>query len=178
MSARPTRFGIAVLLILALTACNLPSSAATPAPDTAATSVAATLSSIMTFNASAPTSTSAVTDTPTLPPPTETGTPTPIPTPQNPLVVKDALCWLGPGPVYEVVSSVKKDARVEILGRGSSGSWWIIRNPIYKDPCWLLGDVLQFDTGFNISGLKVFDPPPTPTLTPRPTNTPTPTPVP
>jgi hypothetical protein len=176
MIPRLLKFGFGLTLALTLTACNLPSSEATPTPDSAATYVALTLSAIETSNASIPTA-EALTDTPT-PPPTETGTPTPIPTPQNPLVLKDALCWQGPGPVYEVVSSVKKDARVEILGRGSSGGWWIIRNPIYKDPCWLMGDVLQFDTGFNVSGLKVFDPPPTPTLTPRPTNTPTNTPLP
>jgi uncharacterized protein YgiM (DUF1202 family) len=101
----------------------------------------------------------------------ETATPAAAVTPQNPLVVKDSLCWIGPGTQYEVVSAVRNGQRVELLGRGSVGSWWIIRNPIYKDPCWVMADVLQFDTGYNLSGIAIFTPPATPTLTPTITPT-------
>jgi hypothetical protein len=176
MFTRLTRFGFCLILAITLAACNMPSSTTpTPALDAAATMVAATISAIQTSTALAPTaSVPVVTDTPTLAAPTGTATFTPFPTPQNPLVVKDALCWMGPGPAYEVVSSVKKDTRVELLGRGSTGAWWIISNPIYHDPCWLAADVLQLDAGFNLTNLKVFTPPPTPTATATSTATPTP----
>jgi uncharacterized protein YgiM (DUF1202 family) len=167
---RCTAFGLSLALILA--ACNMPTAQATPAPDVAATYVVATLSAIETANASAPVLVPAtVTQTST-----PTGTALPPATPQNPLVVKDALCWQGPGAVYEVTSSVKTGTRVELLGRGSVGAWWIIRNPIYHDPCWVQTDVLQIEAGYNLSGLQVFNPPPTPT--PIPTHTPTVTPTP
>ena len=171
MFPRLLRFGFGLTLALMLAACNLPLSDITPTPDTAGTAVAATLSAILTANASAPTLESG-TVTPTASP---TETALPLATPQNPLVVKDALCWQGPGPVYEVTSAVKAGTRVELLGRGSVGTWWIIRNPIYHDPCWVQADVLQIEAGYNLSGLKVFNPPPTPTFTPTPAPTKTPT---
>lgn len=150
-------------------ACNLPP--ATPRPaDLQATAVALTLASLGT-QVVLPTETlpTVVLQTPTQSfAPSETSTPIPIGTAQNPTVVLDALCWEGPGPAYEVVSAVRKSTQVVLLGRGSVGSWWVIDNPIYHDPCWVEADVLQFPTGFNLSGLKIFTPPPTPTLTPTP----------
>lgn len=175
MSARLLRFTVLGLsLVLILAACNIPTSQATPAPDAGVTFVVATLSAIETANASVPTLEPA-TVTPTALP---AETALPPATPQNPLVVKDALCWQGPGAAYEVTSSVKTGARVELLGRGSTGAWWIIRNPIYHDPCWVEADVLQIEAGYDLSGLQVFYPPPTPTLTPTQTSTPTVTPTP
>lgn len=178
---RLTRLGLILTLslILILSACNLPSAgtgAESPvAPEVLAqTVVAATLSAIQAETAAAPTA--------TVPPQEPSATPTvaftftPFPTPQDPLVLKDALCWLGPGPVYEVSSSVKTGIRVKLLGRGSVGAWWIIDNPRYHEPCWLQADVLQFDAGYDLTNLKVFNPPPTPT--PIPTDTPTVTPTP
>ena len=120
---RSIRLGFALTLGLILSACNLPSAGTTGptpvAPEALAqTAVAATLSAIQAETAAIPTG--------TVPPQEPTATPTvaftftPFPTPQNPLVVKDALCWMGPGPVYEVVSSVKTGIRVELqIGRAS-----------------------------------------------------------
>jgi len=178
MPVRLTRLGFVLTLglILVLSACNLPG-AGTGGPTSvlpealAQTAVAATMSAFQTAEALAPTATVAPQE-PTATP-TVAFTFTPFPTPQDPLVVKDALCWLGPGSVYEVSSSVKTGIRVELLGRGSVGAWWIIDNPRYHEPCWLQADVLQFDAGYDLTDLKVFTPPPTPT--PVPTDTPTPT---
>ncbi|MGE5249638.1 MAG: hypothetical protein ACM3QS_05435 [Bacteroidota bacterium] len=168
MSSPGTRIAVLLPLVAALVgACNLPP--ATPRPaDIQATSVALTVSALGTQIVLPPTSA----ETPTQAfAPSETNTAVPVGTPQKPLVVQDVLCWEGPGPVYEVVSAVKKGERVTLLGRGSTGAWWVIDNPIYHDPCWVVSDALQFDPGFNLSGLKVFNPPPTPT----PTYTPVPT---
>jgi hypothetical protein len=122
----------------------------------------------------------APTSTPT---PTEersAGTRTPLPTfpssTQRPTVVTATLCWLGPGAAYEVSSSVSVGLQVDLLGRDLTGDWWIIRGPIYHDPCWVMRDTLRIDPTFNTAGLPVYAVPPTPTPTPTETPTPTPTP--
>jgi hypothetical protein len=167
---------LALALVLLLASCNLPPNMA-PTPQYAQdTAVAGTVAALLTEAAPPPTAVLESTPTPT---PTlsiassATNTLIPAATPQNPLVVKDALCWEGPGTRYDVVSSVFTGTRVQLLGRGSIGAWWIIDNPRYHDPCWVMADVLQFDTGYNLSGIKVFTP--QPSSTPTPTNTPTPT---
>jgi len=172
------RIGIlTAILLLAAAACSFPAITTPTSVNIEQTAVMGTLSALGTQVAqtSAPVGeTVSPGDTATQPPlPSSTTPPQISPTPQNPLVVKASLCWQGPGPVYEVVSAVKQGERVTLLGRGSIAGWWIIDNPIYHDPCWVMADVLQFDTGFNISGLKVFNPPPTPT--PTSTKTPLPT---
>lgn len=168
---------VLLALMIITQACNLPASGG-PTPDAQGTAVAATLTAIQNM-AGAPPPVVGNTATP-VPPPTETSqpTPTPTPTPQNPLVLETSLCWVGPGDVYEVVSALKEGERVELLGQGSIPGWWIVKNPIYRDPCWVQANALQFDPGFNVSGLKVYYPPPTPTFTPSNTPTATYTPTP
>lgn len=178
---RPIMLQISILAILALASCTLPGTPTPPPPGERETSIAGTVSGMLTEAALAATPTLLVN---TLPPTTTsipaaaTNTFIPASTPQNPLVVKDALCWEGPGSQYLVVSAVKNGQRVELLGRGSIGAWWIIDNPIYHDPCWVNADVLQFDTGYNLSGIRIFTPAPTPTSTPSNTPTPSKTPNP
>jgi uncharacterized protein YgiM (DUF1202 family) len=108
--------------------------------------------------------------------PTITDTPAPTATPQNPLVLRDTLCWVGPGPQYDVVSALKTNTRVELIGRGTVTGWWVVTNPIYKDACWVKAADVQIEPGFDTSTLKLINPPPTPTPTPSQTPTPTPTP--
>ena len=157
-------FGLA--LLAALLACNLPAGVMNPileATSTAQPAAAATIALVP------------ATETPTpAQAATNTSLPSPTPTPQNPLVIIAALCWEGPGAIYEVVSAVKVGERVELLGRGSISGWWVIKNPIYRDPCWLPENTLQIDPGYNLSNLKVFSPPSTPTPTHLPSPTPTP----
>lgn len=164
------------ILSLLLASCGLSGAPTATPPGERETAIAGTVA-VMLTQAAVPTTAATASDaipTETEPAPaTASATLIPAVTPQNPLVVKDALCWEGPGTQYDVVSAVKNGQRVELLGRGSIGAWWIIDNPIYHDPCWVNADVLQFDTGYNLSGLKVFTPAPTPT--PTASNTPTPT---
>jgi len=155
------RAGIAMLVLAAL-ACNVPDSALTSTPDADATALAATLSVIQTTVA-APTH-------------TPTRTPTPVPGLQKTTVIVASLCWLGPGPAYEVSSAIGVGQEVDLIGRDINGDWWIIRGPIYHDPCWVLKNTLRIDPSFNLAALPIVSPPPTPT--PTPTNTPTPTPTP
>lgn len=93
---------------------------------------------------------------------------------QKPTVITSTLCWLGPGNAYEVSSSVSSGTQVDLIGKGSIAGWWIITNPIYHDPCWLMADTLQIDPSFDTSTLKIYYPPATATPTPLPTFTPTP----
>ena len=174
MRNQSRRFALlASILLLAILACNYPSVAATP--DVGATSVAATMSALRTGTSASQTVQPAGTETPaSVPVPTNTGTPQSTPTPQNPLVTHDALCWQGPGNVYEVVSAIKTGTRVELMGRASIPGWFIVRNPIYRDPCWIQATNLQIDPSYDLSVLKIYNPPPTPgpTETPVPTDTP------
>ena len=176
MRSRNTLITISLFLVLALGACNLPASREkTEIPqDLVATWAAATLSAL-TVSVPTPTIAPAPTESAT-PIPTATEAP-PTATPQNPLVLETTLCWKGPGDQYEVVSALKKDERVELIGQGSIAGWWIVNNPIYHDPCWAQARDLQIEPGYNTAALPIYTPPPTPTSTPSDTPTPTSTPT-
>ena len=105
-----------------------------------------------------------------------TDTPAPTATPQNPLVLRDTLCWIGPGSQYDVVSALQANTRIELIGRGTVTGWWVITNPIYKDACWVQAADVQIEPGFDISHLKIINPPPLPSPIWTPSLTPTPTP--
>ena len=161
------------ILILTGLACNLPQAAPQQA-----TPVINPANPISPVNPGNPTSQVqpppiAFTETPN---PTPTSTNTLQPTPQKPLVLKTTLCWVGPGTQFEVVSSLKQNESVEIIGRGSIEGWLIVRNPIYHDPCWAQASDLQIDASFDVNALQVYYPPPTPTRTPKPTPVPSATP--
>jgi hypothetical protein len=172
MRTHSTLITLGAILLALLGACNLPGAQEEEAPDTVATWVAATLTAMGT-SAPLPSSTpdpgANASATPL--PPTETAQP--AATPQNPLVLETVLCWQGPGNQFEVVSALKKDERVKLIGQASLPGWWIVDNPIYHDPCWAQAAYLQIEPGYNTSGLPVYTPPPTPTSTPTNTATPT-----
>ena len=153
-------------LILAMLACNLPQTAPPPlATETDLPTTAPLLIDTVT-----PLSTSAL--------PTDTASAVPVPTPQDPLVSRAALCWWGPGPVYDVISSLKENVRVKLVGRGSIPGWLLVDNPTYHVPCWVQDVYLEIEPGTDLSSLQIFTPPPTPTPSPAPTRTPTFTPTP
>ncbi len=170
------RTGLSLLCLglLALSAaCNLPK--ANTEAGQKATGIVETAAALLTGTAaSLPTPVPAT----AAPLPTDTSVPTQVPTPKPPTVISDALCWVGPGSQYEVVSAIRTGTQVELLGQGSIAGWLVVRNPIYHDPCWIEASRVQIDSGYDLSGLKIFYPPPSPTptstLTPTPTATPTP----
>jgi hypothetical protein len=161
-----------LLLTFLFASCNL-GGAEEESPDLVATWVAATLTA-MDVPAPVPSETlkPAVRATKT-PLPTASETARPTSTPQNPLVLETTLCWKGPGAQFEVVSALKKDERVELIGQASISGWWIVDNPIYHYPCWAQARHLQIEPGYNTSALPLYTPPPTPTATPTDTRTPT-----
>ncbi len=95
-------------------------------------------------------------------------TATPEPTPSPPSVATDALCWKGPGPAYEVVSSLAEGIEVTILGRGVEGDWWVIDNPRYPGVrCWAPGEDIEVEPNY-VYPSTLFEIPPLPTPTPEP----------
>jgi hypothetical protein len=158
-----------LVVVVAILACNYPTPS--PTPDVGATFVAGTLTALAQVS-SAPQSGSTTMDTSTSEA-TVTSLPSSTPTAGNPVVIHDALCSAGPGSAYEVVSSVKIGTSVELMGVGSIPGWYIIRNPVYHDPCWIAASNLQIDPGYNVSALKIFYPPSTPTSVPSATPVPT-----
>ncbi len=108
---------------------------------------------------------------------TPTITATPTATPSPPTIRRDTLCWLGPGPIYPVVSSIQQGTVVELLGVGALEGWFVINNPRFNLPCWVDADDLDVDPNLDLTVLIIFPVPPTPTPTPTPTFTPTATPT-
>lgn len=112
---------------------------------------------------------------------------TPIPPifqaePIIPIVNRDTLCWKGPGPAYDVVTSIQNGTEVELLGIGATENWLVINNPRYPGvDCWVDQDDLDLDPGLDLSSFNIFPIPllPTATHTPSPVPlTPTATPIP
>jgi hypothetical protein len=162
------RLVLASLIVSAATlACSI--TIGTQIPNARRTMLASTVFVMQTEAATM--QTPAPSDTPTLTPViTDTPTFTPLPTAQNPLVIRTTLCWRGPGPGYEVSSSLKANTRVILLGQGSIPGWWVVEGPVYHDPCWMYQQDLQIDPGYNFQGLRTYYPPdtPMPTKTKKP----------
>ena len=165
MDGHMKRFALAGFMVSAvLLACGFPLESQTPTAHQ--TVLAATVfvmqTEVSTLQSPEPSDTA--TFTPVI---TDTSTPSPFPTAQNPLVIHNTLCWLGPGPGYQVSSSLHAGTRVILLGQGSIPGWWVVEGPVYHDPCWTPQQDIQIDIGYDFSGLPIIDPP----ATPKPTKT-------
>lgn len=160
----PNRRGFILTIILAafaLLGCNLPIATATP--NSTENVLAGTLAALQTRAVMTATAQDIAGSTETPLPPTlakgqTSGS-------QNPVTVTDTLCWAGPGSQFEVVSAILKGTSVQLLGKATIPGWFIVRNPIYFDPCWIQASALQIDPTLDLSGLPLFNPPSTPTPT-------------
>jgi predicted outer membrane repeat protein len=85
----------------------------------------------------------------------------------NPYVLEVTLCWVGPGPAYETVSSLQPGTQVEILGTGEGGGYIVVNHPTHNLPCWVKEDDIDPD-GFDFSTATVHARPLLPTDTPYP----------
>lgn len=173
MQSAHRRISIAIVfLALLITGCSLPVTGALPTP--APGDYAGTIAAIQTISVQTATAqgfgAGATPLSPATLPPAATGTL------QSPVVVSDTLCWRGPGADYEVISAIKAGTAVSMLGRGAIAGWYILRNPIYGDPCWLQAGDLQIPAGYDVSTLPLFNPPwtatPTASVTPLVSSTP------
>jgi uncharacterized protein YgiM (DUF1202 family) len=147
---------LSLLLIIALSACNLPGGETTPTPDIALT-VSAQVQLL---------------ETPT---PLDTATPefTPTPgftsTPSVPTVTVsvNTNCRSGPGTQYALTGGVNVGQSAVVVGKNTSTGYWIINNLNGSGTCWLWG---QYATvSGNTANLPEYPIPPTPTPSSTPT---------
>ena len=165
-----SRHGLAIFtLILAMLACNLPSTEqATPASD-AQTAAAMTVQSLLVVTPATLTSTVS----PTVIPATISATVTPgskatiTPTYSAPiLTVKEQTnCRKGPGQDYEIVFTYLPGKRLSILGRYDPGNFWLVKSD--ESPagqCWLWGEYVEVVGSYWV--VPSVTPPPTSTIAP------------
>jgi hypothetical protein len=156
------------LLIVSLTACNLPSGESTPTPDLALTVTAQSLL----LQPSPFTSTPQYTSTPG---PTPTPGFTSTPTVPEVSVSTNTNCRTGPGTQYDLIGGLLVGEKAVVVGKNTSTGYWIINNPGKSGTCWLWG---QYATvSGNTVGLTEYAIPPTPTPSATPTSTATSTPT-
>lgn len=139
----------ALVLILAMMACNLPSNVPvteTPTLELLTPSVTQPL----------PTETATVTPPATnTPPATLTSTPSvPIAFPRD----VNVNCRLGPGTAWIAISALTVGQTAQIVGKNSDGSWWAVTDPLNSGRrCWVSGTVVN--TGGNLGGIPVVESP-------------------
>jgi len=133
------------MLVLALSACNLPSNA--PGTETP-TPAGITPSATQAFSTEAPTQTPLPSNTP---PATTTSTPTvPIALPRDVAVN----CRLGPGVAWIVLSALNVGTSSQIVGKTADTGWWYIVDPFSSGRnCWVSSSVTN--TGGNLAGIPV-----------------------
>ncbi|WKZ38966.1 MAG: SH3 domain-containing protein [Anaerolineales bacterium] len=157
---------LSLLLVAALSACNLPGGEdLTPTPDLALT-VTALAQPQETATPSLPLDTAT---------PEFTAAPESTPTPSVPTVTvsTNTNCRTGPSTQYDLIGGLNVGQSAEVVGKSTSTGYWIIRTP-GGGTCWLWG---QFATvSGNTANLPEYPTPPTPTpsLTPTATLTLTP----
>ena len=86
-----------------------------------------------------------------------------------PTINIDLLCWEGPGPAYNVVSSIVSGTQVELLGTGLNLRWLVIDNPRFPGAsCWVDKEKVDLDPELDLGSFQIFSVPPLPTATPVP----------
>lgn len=79
-------------------------------------------------------------------------------------IIEDTNCRTGPGQDYEIVVVLKAGNKTEILGRSTSGNYWVVKNPSGGSPCWIWGEYSTTSGSTHL--LPSMTPPPTATLHP------------
>lgn len=142
------RLSALLVLVLFLSACNLPSNV----PVTETPTLAVTVSPTLALSTEAPTQTALPSNTP---PPTTTSTPTvPVAFPRDVAVN----CRLGPGTGWIVLSGLSIGASSQITGKTGDGSWWQIIDPLSSGRrCWVAASVTN--TAGNVGSIPVVEAP-------------------
>ena len=157
----------AVILLMAIMACNLSPSGNSPTatPETATIEIGNEVPTPTETERPTETATSTPADTET---PTLTPEPSLTPTPELPHaeVSSDVYCRTGPSGAYELVVTLKGGDKVDVLARDLGAGYVFVSNPENPEQgCWVT------ETSLDISGdltpLPAFTPPPSPTLAPN-----------
>jgi hypothetical protein len=176
MYRRKSILFVSVLLIAALSACNLPAAGqATEETTTDGLALTVTAQALLIEQGSSqqepPTGQEAATATPEF---TATAGPTSTPSVPQVTVSIDTNCRTGPGVIYDNIGALFVGQVGTVVGKNSSTGYWIINNPGKTGTCWLFP---QYATvSGNTANLQEYSipPTPTPTATSTPTQTPTP----
>jgi|SRR5215208_1438843 len=142
---KPRSLLFTFVLILALSACNLPSNA--PRTETPTLTVATSAVTQPAFTETA-TQTAVPSNTP---PATITSTPTvPVASPKEVAVN----CRLGPSVAWIVLSGLSIGTSSQIVGKTADGGWWYIADPLSAGRnCWVSSSVTN--TGGNLANIPV-----------------------
>lgn len=176
MYRRKSILFVSVLLIAALSACNLPDGGqATEETTTDGLALTVTAQALLIEQGSSqqepPAGQDAATATPEF---TATAGPTSTPSVPQVTVSIDTNCRTGPGVIYDNIGALFVGQVGTVVGKNSSTGYWIINNPGKTGTCWLFP---QYATvSGNTANLQEYSipPTPTPTATSTPTQTPTP----
>jgi hypothetical protein len=69
----------------------------------------------------------------------------------------DTFCYWGPGSGYPTVNALQYGTEVQIIGIGAVQSWLVIDSPAYPGvPCWVAGEDVFPDPGFDPSAFPVI----------------------
>lgn len=167
MSQKGSTLILTIVLVFALSACNLPEGDS-PSSETATPDFGLTLTAL----AQQPVTDTVVANTPL---PDVTSTPEFTPTPSVPQVTVsvNTNCRTGPSVQYDNIGSLLVGQVGIVVGKNSQTGYWIINNPGKTGTCWLYP---QYATvSGNTAGLQEYSIPPTPTPSSTPTSTATPT---
>ena len=152
---------VIVLLILSMTACNLPSNrqSVNDAVSLTLTSAAETAQAIQPEPSATSAPTSTATSTPQ-PSPTS-GAILPTFTPSGTFFVVDtgANCRFGPGTVYDKITSFQPGAYLTLVGHNSDNTWWYVL--VGNLNCWI--SITTGHTTGPLNSLPLISVPPTPT---------------
>lgn len=138
---------IALIAAITITCVGCAPKAAAPSADALATTVAQTALSLVQETAAAASSTPLPTPTLTPSPTLEPSvTPTSSGPARRPQTIADGVeCWLGgPGAPYTLETHINHGKAVDILGLGNAPGWYVIRDPYFHRPCWILATDLKF----------------------------------
>ena len=142
------RLLIVFVLVLALSACNLPSNVPVTETPTSIFSPTPTLS----LSTASPTQ---------LAPATNTAPPAATSTPSVPVAMPGEVavnCRMGPGTGWAVLSGLNLGASSQITGKSGDGGWWQITDPFNSARrCWVAASVTT--TAGNVAGIPVVEAP-------------------
>lgn len=147
---KPKTLFPALMLVLAMLACNLPSNI--PVTETPTLQIITSPTATLSLPTGLPTQT---------PPPPNTVPPPATATPSVPVAFPASVnvnCRLGPGTAWVPISALVVGQSSQITGKTSDGNWWNIVDP--QSPgrrCWVSSSVVG--TAGNVAGIPVAGPP-------------------
>jgi len=142
-----------------MTSCASAPVSPTPTVDVISTLAFMQVYAIQTQTALAASPTPSITPTSTETPiPTETIIPEPTQPLKRPWVTAFAPCLKGPGPQYTHITNIAAKKYVTFVGVGSVPGWYVIRDPYFRNICWIEAIYLKLDPRMDVSTYPVMTP--------------------